>query len=153
MAKGDGRGGKRTVKLDPETGKPPINPKTGEPKRVGRPKVKSEQQSQPPGAPNKSQATAIIASLDIPDKEWEKLHPPWNKELFQPCLCWQCLWRHYARSERGGAEYLWNRAEGRPVQTVNHLHDKPIEMNVNVKLSEIIRQVRERKREYERNRK
>ena len=48
--------------------------------------------------------------------------------------------------------YLEDRAYGRPVDTVNHLHDKPIEMNVNVKMSELIREVRERKQQYERNR-
>jgi hypothetical protein len=47
--------------------------------------------------------------------------------------------------------YLEDRAYGRPMDTVNHLHDKPIEMNVNVKLSEIIRGVRERKLQYERS--
>jgi hypothetical protein len=47
--------------------------------------------------------------------------------------------------------YLDDRAYGRPMDTVNHLHDKPIEMNVNVKLSEIIRGIRERKKKYERS--
>jgi hypothetical protein len=49
--------------------------------------------------------------------------------------------------------YLEDRAYGRPMDTVNHLHDKPIEMNVNVSMSEIVREVRTRKAEYERNRK
>jgi hypothetical protein len=49
--------------------------------------------------------------------------------------------------------YLEDRAYGRPVDTVNHLHDKPIEMNVNVSMAEIIRGVRQRKQAYERDRK
>jgi hypothetical protein len=49
--------------------------------------------------------------------------------------------------------YLDDRAYGRPMDTVNHLHDKPLEMNVNVSMSEIVREVRTRKAEYERNRK
>lgn len=49
-------------------------------------------------------------------------------------------------------KYQDDRDLGKPMDTVNHLHDEPIEMNVKVKLSEIIRQVRERKREYERSR-
>lgn len=49
--------------------------------------------------------------------------------------------------------YLEDRAYGRPVDTVNHLHDKPIDVNVNVKMSDLIREVRQRKQEYERNRK
>ncbi len=48
--------------------------------------------------------------------------------------------------------YLEDRAYGRPVDTVNHLHDKPIEMNVNVSIAEIVRKVRERKESYERSR-
>jgi hypothetical protein len=49
--------------------------------------------------------------------------------------------------------YLEDRAYGRPVDTVNHLHDKPIDLNVNVKISELIREIRHRKQEYERTRK
>ena len=49
--------------------------------------------------------------------------------------------------------YLEDRAYGRPVDTVNHVHDKPIEMNVKVSMAEIVREVRQRKLEYERNRK
>lgn len=48
--------------------------------------------------------------------------------------------------------YLEDRAYGRPVDTVNHLHDKPIEMNVNVSIAEVVRKVRERKELYERSR-
>ncbi|MGH9505248.1 MAG: hypothetical protein ACRD20_20535 [Terriglobales bacterium] len=35
--------------------------------------------------------------------------------------------------------YLEDRAYGRPTDTVNHLHDKPIEHNVNLNLSERFR--------------
>jgi hypothetical protein len=35
--------------------------------------------------------------------------------------------------------YLEDRAYGRPVDTVNHLHDKPIEHNLNLNLSERFR--------------
>ena len=40
--------------------------------------------------------------------------------------------------------YLEDRAYGRPVDTVNHLHDKPIEHNVNLNLSERFRIAMER---------
>jgi len=53
---------------------------------------------------------------------------------------------------RQALEYLDDRDLGRPVDTVNHLHDKPIEMNVNVSIAEIVRKVRERKEQYERSR-
>jgi len=48
--------------------------------------------------------------------------------------------------------YLYDRAKGKATITVNHLHDKPIEMNVNVSMAEIVREVRQRKLEYERSR-
>lgn len=40
--------------------------------------------------------------------------------------------------------YLEDRAYGRPMDTVNHLHDKPIEMNVNLSLAETIQKARKR---------
>jgi len=40
--------------------------------------------------------------------------------------------------------YLEDRAYGRPVDTVNHLHDKPIEMNLNVSFFEAIERARKR---------
>lgn len=118
-------------------------------KRSGAGRKKNSPE-QPGPAPNKNLATEILASLVMPDSEWKKKHPDFAKD--EPCHCEICLWRNWARGDRSAAEYLWNRRDGKPVHIVNHLHDKPIEMNVNVKLSEIIRQVRERKREYERNR-
>lgn len=48
--------------------------------------------------------------------------------------------------------YLEDRAYGRPVDTVNHLHDKPVEMNVTVSIAEVVRKVRERKEQHERSR-
>jgi hypothetical protein len=40
--------------------------------------------------------------------------------------------------------YLEDRAYGRPMDTVNHLHDKPIDVNVNLSLSETIQKARKR---------
>ena len=48
--------------------------------------------------------------------------------------------------------YLDDRDLGKPVDTVNHLHDKPIQVEATVKISEIVREVRERKLDYERSR-
>jgi hypothetical protein len=48
--------------------------------------------------------------------------------------------------------YLEDRAYGRPMDTVNHLHDKPIEHKVTISMSELVRKVRERKEHYERSR-
>lgn len=49
--------------------------------------------------------------------------------------------------------YLYDQAKGRAVDTVNHVHDKPIDLNVNLSMAEVIREVRQRKLEYERSRK
>ena len=43
-------------------------------------------------------------------------------------------------------------AHGNPHDTVNHLHDKPIQHEVTVSIAEIVRKVRERKQQYERSR-
>lgn len=48
--------------------------------------------------------------------------------------------------------FAYRMRDGDPQRVVKYVHDKPIEMNVNLKISEIIREVRERKREYERSR-
>lgn len=48
--------------------------------------------------------------------------------------------------------YLEDRAYGRPIDTVNHVHDKPVEMNVTVSIAEVVRKVRERKEQHERSR-
>ena len=53
---------------------------------------------------------------------------------------------------RNALEYLDNRDLGNTVDNVNHMHDKPIEMNVNLSIAEIVRKVRERKEAYERSR-
>lgn len=47
---------------------------------------------------------------------------------------------------------LLDRKLGKPVQTVNHLHDKPIQHEVTISMAEIVRKVRQRKQEYERTR-
>lgn len=49
-------------------------------------------------------------------------------------------------------EKLIDRWLGRAVQTVNHVHDKPIDLNVTVSFAEIVRKIRQRKLEYERSR-
>lgn len=45
---------------------------------------------------------------------------------------------------RNALEYLDNRDLGTCVDTVNHLHDKPIEMNVTFSISDRIKRARER---------
>ena len=66
---------------------------------------------------------------------------------------WRRLWdsmdKRIALETR---RYLYDRAKGKATITVNHLHDKPIEMNLNVSMAQIVRDVRERKQAYERSR-
>lgn len=53
---------------------------------------------------------------------------------------------------RNALEYLDNRDLGNTTDNVNHMHDNPIEMNVNVSIADVVRKVRERKEQYERSR-
>ena len=53
-------------------------------------------------------------------------------------------WREIVNHEPA---YLWKmfeHSEGRAIHTVNHLHDKPIEMNVNLNLAERIASARKK---------
>jgi len=85
----------------------------------------------------------------------EKLNAPFNpnKPESLEVAGWRRLWdsmdKRIALETR---RYLYDRAKGKAVVTVNHLHDKPIEMNVNLSMAEIVRKVRQRKQEYERSR-
>lgn len=64
---------------------------------------------------------------------------------------WALLW-FATRTALATRQYLYDKAKGKAVVTVNHLHDKPIEMNFNVSMAEVVRKVRERKQAYERSR-
>ncbi len=46
--------------------------------------------------------------------------------------------------------FLYDHWRGKARHTVNHLHDEPIQVDLNVNFSSILREVRERKLEYER---
>lgn len=53
---------------------------------------------------------------------------------------------------RNALEYLDNRDLGNTTDNVNHMHDKPLDVNLNVSIAEVVRKVRERKEQYERSR-
>ena len=53
---------------------------------------------------------------------------------------------------RDTLKYLECRAYGNCTDNVNHMHDKPIDLNVTLSMAEIVREVRERKAQYERSR-
>lgn len=53
---------------------------------------------------------------------------------------WRKLWNHTdPRIRLDSRKYLYDKRDGKPVQTVNHLHDKPIEMNITHTISERMR--------------
>ena len=69
----------------------------------------------------------------------DALNAPFNpkKDESLEIAGWRRLWdsldKRVALETR---KYLYDRARGKAVITVNHLHDKPIEHNVNLNLSE-----------------
>lgn len=99
-------------------------------KRQGRP-------PKPPLEPvtDKNAASRLVNSLNsVPTK------------LDDPEVAgWRGLWDSMNAGIRLDArKYLYDKRDGKAVHTVNHLHDKPIEMNVNVTLSEAIQKARKR---------
>lgn len=74
------------------------------------------------------------------------------------CHCLKCRWRKLAENKDARLQFnveesLLNRVVGRAMQNVNHIHDKPLEMNVNISMAEVVRKARQRAEQYERNRK
>lgn len=120
-------------------------PRGGKRLNAGRTKNKAEQLP----AADKKIATLVFASLE--DKDWEKKHELPDKDGKGGCLCEICRWRALivesldARLEFDVLKYLTDRRDGKAVQTVNHLHDKPIEMDVTVmSLADAIQKARKR---------
>lgn len=105
-------------------------PKGGARAGAGRkPKPKIEPVS------DRNAAAKLIESLNsIPDK------------LDDPEVAgWRGLWDSLNAGIRlDTRKYLYDKRDGKAVHTVNHLHDKPIEMNVTVTLSEAIQKARKR---------
>ena len=60
------------------------------------------------------------------------------------CAWWVLLHVQDQRLRFDVRKYLTDRRDGKPVQTVNHIHDKPIDLNVNVSLAEVIQRARQR---------
>ena len=91
----------------------------------------------------KRKSTLLLEALNRPGKQND------SYEVKQ----WRRLTEAKDINVRGRFRWLlFEHSEGRSVHTVNHLHDKPIEMNVNLSIAEVVRKVRERKEEYERSR-
>jgi hypothetical protein len=65
------------------------------------------------------------------------------------CLCELCRWwavlnAQDLRLRFDALKYLTDRRDGKAVQTVNHLHDKPIDVNMNITLGERMKSAMEK---------
>lgn len=90
---------------------------------------------------NKQLATEILTGLGKDLK-----HP---KVADKECTCELCKWRGIldaadARLRFDALKYLTDRRDGKAVQTVNHLHDKPIDVNMNITLGERMKSAMEK---------
>ena len=75
----------------------------------------------------------------------EALNRPANEKDSYEIKRWRLLTEAMdLRIQLDARTRLDDKAYGRAVHTVNHLHDKPIEMNVTVTLSEAIQKARKR---------
>jgi hypothetical protein len=74
------------------------------------------------------------------------------QELSYEVQGWALLW-FAARTALETRKHLYDKADGKAMQTVNHLHDKPIEHNVTLSLGEGMKLAMERADERLRNHK
>lgn len=122
--------------------KHPADCKCGNCPAIGRKKLKPEAS----GAPKKYEAAEIIESVGQGQLK--------GHEKF--CSCWKCLWvrdcERFDKEGQSARKYVWDRHSGKAVDTVNHIHDKPLDVNVTVSFAELVRKIRQRKEEYERSR-
>lgn len=107
----------------------------GEIKRGGaRPGAGRKAKPRTPEVADKSAAARILEGLNKP----KSLDEPYEITKFRD------IEAAGARESLDLRKWLYDKRDGKPVQTVNHLHDKPIEMNVNVSLSEAVQKARKR---------
>lgn len=134
-------------------------------KKKAKPKGKHGGQRTGAGRPEKPKQIApvskklageILESLGISDADWKKQHPDISKDPVVPCKCEKCLWRRECQREdaTGSAarKFLWEQDRGKAVHTVNHLHDKPLDVQVTHTVSERMMKALERAEERVRNR-
>lgn len=131
--------------------KHPADCKCGNCPKLGRKKNQAEALP----AANKKIATQVLA-LDEKPKHTAKCDH--TEKCMCGCKCELCTWWDLLHSfidvrlRFDVLKYLTDKRDGKAVQTVNHVHDKPLEMNVNVSIAELVRKVRLRKELYERSR-
>lgn len=86
--------------------------------------------------PTNANVAAKVLAQAKAEKLWLEIIEYEKKNLTDP--------RGSTTGLREALKYLENRAYGNCMDTVNHIHDKPIEMNVTVSLSEAIQKARKR---------
>jgi hypothetical protein len=74
----------------------------------------------------------------------------WNKLSFE-IRSWARHWFSHSEALET-KKYLHDKAGHQAVRVINHVHDKPIDVNLNVSMAQLVREVRERKEKYERSR-
>lgn len=99
--------------------------------------------------PNSGPKRKLIAAAPVDKREamviLEALDRPASPDDSYKIQQWRRLTEAGALDIALGARWkLFEHAHGRSVHTVNHLHDKPIEMNVNVSLAEAVQKARKR---------
>lgn len=105
------------------------------PRGGARPGAGAKRKERPPAVSDKNAASRLIDALNSVPSE---LDPP-------EVAGWRGLWDSLNTAIRLDVrKYLYDKRDGKAVHTVNHLHDKPIEMNVTVSLSEAIQKARKR---------
>lgn len=103
-----------------------------------------------PGAGRKKTELAPVTLVDgrtvtgQQHAQWiiDQLNAPFNSKKPETLEIagWRRLWDSLdKRIALEARRYLYDRAKGKATITVNHLHDKPIEHNVNLNLSERFR--------------
>lgn len=108
-----------------------------------RPGAGRKKKDRPPSVADKTAAAKLIEALNAP-----KL-PRESSEI----AGWRELWdAQDLRVRLDTRKYLYDKRDGKAVHTVNHLHDKPIEMNVTHSLGERMMKAMEKAEARVRNR-
>lgn len=107
-----------------------------------KPKATIEGEPLPPLPKNRTDYAKLIDALNGDPK------PDESDEV----KGWRRYWDQAGNAGLAVRKFLYSQKDGDPEHTVRYVQEKPMEVNVKVELSEVVRQVRERKREYERNR-
>lgn len=108
----------------------PSTKRGGKRSGAGRPKTRPD-----PVHADRAFAGRLIEALVLPAKKGE----------LAEIADWRDLWLAADLRIRLDTRKFWyDKRDGKAIHTVNHLHDKPIEMNVTVSLAEAIQKARKR---------